>query len=90
MINGATQLIMMKADVLNRSQTIKVCTHYQCPNGELTEQLPFDLLTTEVKPVYQDLTVEHRLTDAGSFGNVTRTVLAYVDFLEAQLNCPSP
>jgi adenylosuccinate synthase len=89
MINGATQLIMMKADVLNTFPTIKVCTHYRLPNGELTEQLPFDLLTTEVKPVYQDFEGWNSdITDAGSFEQLPEQLLAYVDFLEAQLNLP--
>jgi len=89
MINGATQLIMMKADVLNSFPTIKVCTHYQLPDGELTEQLPFDLLTTEVTPVYREF--EGWNTDvayATSFEQLPGQLLAYIDFLEAQLNLP--
>jgi len=89
MINGATQLIMMKADVLNTFPIIKVCTHYRLPNGELTEQLPFDLLTTEVKPVYQEFEGWNSdITDAGSFEQLPEQLLAYIDFLEAQLNLP--
>jgi adenylosuccinate synthase len=89
MINGATQLIMMKADVLNTFPIIKVCTHYQLPNGELTEQLPFDLLTTEVKPVYKEFAGWNTdVSDAGSFGELPEQLLAYIDFLEAQLNLP--
>ncbi len=89
MINGATQLIMMKADVLNSFPTIKVCTHYRLPDGELTEQLPFDLLTTEVTPVYREF--EGWNTDvayATSFEQLPGPLLAYIDFLEAQLNLP--
>jgi adenylosuccinate synthase len=89
MINGATQLIMMKADVLNTFPVIKVCTHYQLPDGELTEQLPFDLLTTEVKPVYKEFAGWNTdVTDAGSFGELPEQLLAYIDFLESQLNLP--
>jgi adenylosuccinate synthase len=89
MINGATQLIMMKADVLNTFPVIKVCTHYQLPDGELTEQLPFDLLTTEVKPVYKEFAGWNTdVTDSGSFGELPEQLLAYIDFLESQLNLP--
>jgi adenylosuccinate synthase len=89
MINGATQLIMMKADVLNTFPTIKVCTHYRLPDGELTEQLPFDLLTTEVKPVYKEFAGWNTdVSDAGSFGELPEQLLAYIDFLESQLNLP--
>ena len=42
MINGVTELIMMKADVLSIFETIKVCTHYTY-NGKDSEQLPYDI-----------------------------------------------
>src|ERR1043165_7480307 len=37
MINGVTQLLMMKADVLSIFSTIKICTHYQLKDGSITE-----------------------------------------------------
>lgn len=89
MINGATQLIMMKADVLNSFKAIRVCTHYRLPDGELTQQLPFDILSTEIKPVYQEF--EGWNTDisyASSFEQLPGPLLAYIDFLEEQLNLP--
>ncbi|WP_432490622.1 adenylosuccinate synthetase, partial [Flavonifractor plautii] len=42
MINGVTELSMMKADVLSIFDTIKVCTHYKI-NGEIVDYLPFDI-----------------------------------------------
>ena len=42
MINGVTELAMMKADVLGIFETIKVCTHYEI-NGEIADFLPFDI-----------------------------------------------
>ncbi|HEX9957888.1 MAG TPA: adenylosuccinate synthase, partial [Fibrella sp.] len=56
MLNGVTQLVMMKADVLNIFETVRVCTHYQLPDGTVTEQLPYDLCDTDVIPVYRDFT----------------------------------
>jgi len=53
MINGTTQLLMMKADVLNDFDEIMVCTHYEFDNGELTEEFPADLGAANVKPVYK-------------------------------------
>ena len=55
MINGVTQLFMMKADVLNDFEEIKICTHYKLASGEITEELPFDINQQEVEPVYQTL-----------------------------------
>jgi len=54
MINGVTQLIMMKADVLSQFDTIRVCTHYNTPQGSSAD-LPFDISPASVQPVYEDL-----------------------------------
>ncbi|MCC7502986.1 MAG: adenylosuccinate synthase [Flavobacteriales bacterium] len=50
MINGVSELAMMKADVLSGMETIRVCTHYRV-NGQLTDRLPYDITGT-VEPVY--------------------------------------
>ena len=49
----ATQLFMMKADVLNDFEEIKVCTHYKLSNGDITDELPFDINQQQIEPVYQ-------------------------------------
>ena len=53
MVNGITELAMMKADVLNGMDTVRLCTHYRV-NGRLTERMPYDI-TTGVEPVYADM-----------------------------------
>ena len=52
MINGITELAMMKSDVLSEMDPVRLCTHYRV-NGHLTDQLPYDI--THAEPVYQDL-----------------------------------
>ena len=52
MINGVTQLIMMKSDVLDDFAEIKVCTHYT-KNGVTTDQMPYD--TEGWEAVYETL-----------------------------------
>ncbi len=52
MINGVTQLIMTKADVLDTFDTIKICVAYD-ENGEITTQFPFDT-ESEFTPIYSD------------------------------------
>ena len=44
MINGVTQLFMMKADVLSIFDEVKICTHYKLGDGSLTEEMPFQLV----------------------------------------------
>jgi adenylosuccinate synthase len=55
MLNGVTQLNMMKADVLTDFDTIKVCTHYKLASGEITDQLPHSLDTENIEPIYEEL-----------------------------------
>lgn len=55
MINGATELMMMKADVLNGFSELKICTAYQLEDGSITHQLDVDLCTQKVIPVYETL-----------------------------------
>ena len=53
MINGVTQLYMMKADVLGYFDEIKVCTKYKLEDGTETEQLSFEMHSLNVEPVYK-------------------------------------
>src|SRR3546814_5871612 len=54
MINGVTQLLMMKADVLNVFPVIKVCTQYKLKDGTLTDALPYELIHDKITPVYEE------------------------------------
>ena len=53
MINGVTQLIMMKSDVLDTFDTISACVAYEV-NGEEVDYFPYDI-TEGVKPIYTEL-----------------------------------
>lgn len=89
MINGVTQLVMMKVDVLNIFEEIKVCTHYQLPDGTTTEQLPYDLCDTDVTPMYQSFKGwQTDLTNIRSFNEVPAELAEYVYFLEDTLDLP--
>lgn len=52
MVNGVTELIMMKSDVLDNFDTIKACVGYRLPNGDYTEEMPYDI--SGVEPVYKE------------------------------------
>lgn len=89
MINGVTQLIMMKVDVLTIFDNIRVCTHYRLPDGTLTEQLPYDLCDETVVPVYKDFAGwKTSLDGIRDFDAIPAELLEYVKFLEAELNLP--
>ena len=89
MINGVTQLIMMKADVLNIFEEIDVCTAYQLPDGTITEQLPYDMTDTIVTPVYETLKGWYcSLKGFRKFEELPTELSAYIAFLEEKLELP--
>ena len=53
MINGVTDLIMTKADVLSELDEIQVCADYEI-NGKISQDIPFDL-NDNIKPIYKTL-----------------------------------
>ena len=86
MINGVTQLVMMKVDVLNGFDEIKVCTHYRLADGTVTENFPYDLLDESVEPIYQTFPGwKKSLKDVHSFDQLPRELAKYIAFLEESL-----
>ncbi len=89
MINGVTQLIMMKVDVLTIFDNIRVCTHYRLEDGTVTDQLPYDLCDGVVEPIYKDFAGwQQSLDGIRDFEDIPAPLLAYVKFLEDELNLP--
>ncbi len=88
MINGVTELSMMKADVLSSFDKIKVCTHYKI-NGEVIDYLPFDINDVEIEPIYEDLQGWNcDLTKLQSFEEAPQALKDYVIYLENALEVP--
>jgi len=89
MINGVTQLVMMKVDVLNIFEEINICTHYQLPDGTVTEQMPYDLLDTPVTPIYKTFKGwQTDLTNIRAFEDMPGPLADYVTYLEETLGLP--
>lgn len=88
MINGVTQLIMMKSDVLDSFATIKACTAYRI-DGEETDLFPFDIDSVNIEPVYTELPGwQTDLTKMQSEKEFPEKFSAYIRFLEEQLHTP--
>jgi adenylosuccinate synthase len=84
MLNGVTQLIMTKTDVLDTFDVIRIATAYSI-NGELTDQMPFDL-DAEVKPVYTEMPGWNTdLTGVRSKEQFPNELKEYITFLEKEL-----
>ena len=89
MINGVTQLVMMKVDVLNIFEEIKVCTHYQLSDGSLTDKFPYDLCDDDVTPVYKTFKGwATSLENLHTYDEVPAELAAYIEFLETELKLP--
>ena len=88
MINGVTQLIMMKADVLSQFDTIQVCTHYRTGEG-MVEDLPFDIDAEKVSPVYESLPGWNvDLTGMRKSQDLPAALNDYIVYLENALEIP--
>jgi adenylosuccinate synthase len=86
-INGVSQLIMTKPDVLSGFETIKVCTHYKI-NGELTDQLPYDV-NVQIEPVYKEFKGwQQDITGARIVGDLPVELLDYIKFIEKEVGVP--
>ena len=87
MLNGVTQLIMMKADVLDQFDTIKICTGYEI-DGKVVDHFPFEL-DDSVKPVYDELpgwqTDLTKIKDQNEFPEELNN---YINFIEEEMGIP--
>jgi adenylosuccinate synthase len=86
MINGVTQLFMMKADVLNIFSEIKICTHYRRANGEVIDRLPFEVVDEQLEPIYKTMPGWNcSLADVTSYEEFPAELKDYVSYLEEEL-----
>lgn len=88
MINGVTELLMMKADVLSGEKTIKVCTAYNY-QGKQIDHLPFDYSPELLTPVYTELPGwSEDLTGVKSPEELPASLHAYIEFIEKYIGVP--
>lgn len=87
MLNGVTQLIMMKSDILDGFDTIKACVGYKVGDRE-TDEMPFDI-NDGVEPIYMEFagwkTAMDKMTSEDQF---PQNFVDYVKFIESYLGVP--
>ena len=89
MLNGVTQLIMMKADVLNIFDEIKICTHYKLPDGTIKEELPYDICDIEITPVYKTMKGWAKsLVGITDFEKMPVELQEYTSYIEKEVGVP--
>ncbi|MBD5245219.1 MAG: adenylosuccinate synthase [Barnesiella sp.] len=89
MINGVTQLIMMKSDVLDGFPTIKACVAYKDKNGNTLTHMPYSIDEGEITPVFVELPGWNTdLTKVKSEDQFPKEFKDYIAFLEKELETP--
>jgi len=88
MINGVTQVIMTKADVLDSFEELKVCTGYSI-NGKETREVPFQMSKVKIDPILESFTGWN--TDTTQMKDVSvlpATMHTYIDFINKYIGAP--
>ena len=89
MVNGTTEMLIMKGDVLDCFDDIKVCTAYHDNDGNVSSELPYDMVRSEVHPVYHTLEGwPTGLHEANSWETLPDSFRRYVKFIEDQTGVP--
>jgi len=88
MLNGVTDLVMMKSDVMNDFDSINICTGYEV-NGETTQDLTYETLSNPVVPMYESLPGwKQSLHDIRNFDLLPDKLKVYTGFIEETVGLP--
>lgn len=88
MLNGVTQLVITKIDVLNIFEEIKAGTKYRYDGAE-SDQLPYDLCGVPVEPIYEAYPGwGSSLNDATEYDELPEAARSYLQVLEKHLGVP--
>lgn len=87
MINGVTQIILTKSDVLSGFDKIRVCTGYRI-NGKETNQLPFDI-EQPVEPIYVEMDGwKENICEIKNYSDLPLSLKKYIEFIEKTTGVP--
>ena len=85
MLNGVTQLVITKADVLDAFEELKICTSYKV-NGENSNQIPFQMTHCTIEPNYWNFKGWNKETSAVKEPkNLPNEMKEYIDFINKNL-----
>ena len=88
MLNGVTQLVMTKADVLSGFEKIYACTHYNY-NGEIIDYMPYDISSIKPEPLFEEIDGwQEDLTGIREPHEIPEKLAAYIKYLEKHLEVP--
>jgi len=88
MLNGVTEMFMMKTDILNSFEKLSLGTSYQLKNGTSTEEFPYDLEDIQV-PIFTEVAGwNQELKFDSSYEDFPIELKKYVEFIESYLEVP--
>ena len=88
MLNGVTEMVMTKADVLSGFETIYACTHYNY-QGETIDYMPYDINAVKAEPVFEAIDGwKEDLTGIRKPSEIPGKLQEYINFLEKHLGVP--
>ena len=88
LLNGVTQMVMTKADILSGFDKIYACTHYKYL-GETIDYMPYDICSIDAIPVYKEIDgLKEDLTGITEVSQIPAKLNEYIAFLEKQLGVP--
>jgi adenylosuccinate synthase len=88
-INGGTDIILTKVDVLSGLEKVQICTGYELASGEVITHLPWNLDLDSVKPVYEAVDGwDEDITGARTMSELPAAVRHFVDRVEAWIGKP--
>ncbi len=88
MLNGVTDLVMMKADVMNDFDSINICTGYEV-SGKTVQDLTYETLSNPVNPIYESLPGwEQSLNGIVDYNQLPAKLKQYTDFIEKDAGLP--
>ena len=86
MINGVTQIVMTKADVLDAFETLKVCTEYKV-NGKNSSKIPFQMTGVNIEPQYQSFAGwKCNSSEVKDGTRLPPPMQKYIDFINSRLS----
>jgi adenylosuccinate synthase len=87
-INGVTELMMMKADILSDFETLEICTHYM-HKGEKIDYLPYSIDPSDVTPVYETVKGWNvDLTKMTQKSELPKELIDYIQYIEKLVEVP--
>jgi len=87
-VNGVTQLMMMKGDVLSGFKTLKVATAYTYKGKEISH-LPYNIEPENVTPIFKEFKGWHAdLTGMTTYSELPTSLKEYIEFIENEVGVP--